>query len=555
MKKENGDWSLYKVIDFISIGSEIKTMTNRFDWIELETASGIVKFSLSQDMLKLSCDYKGEITLTLDMREVYDFDDHGRIYEISQGKDMTVVEYKKFSDNFLNSKLLTRHLAIRTKIPVEKIETWRSQHYSEDEKRKSSPWDLYVFDALKFRCSGKADILFAFDETKEGAVSKVLRKESAKRFNGYKTAGDKEITLAYNCAVQSMDDLKFDLYGNKGLLAGLPWFFQIWTRDEAISLKSLIELGQLDYVKEILDERISKINGTGRIQNRTPISGLETADGTGWVFKRYHELIIACKAKALEQYFSKHDLEGLRLRLKQSIELQWKGAKDFLITNKPLETWMDTSYGDDTRDGARIEIQALWLAMLSFSNYLNRELGIKEDYDFIEKESRKKIKEVFFTGDSLKDGANDPTIRPNVFLSHYIYPDLLSAEEWEKAFDTCIDRLWLEWGGFSTIDKSSPLFQADYTGEDNKSYHRGDSWFFMNNLAAISMYKVNKGKYKDKVLKILEASTQDMLYGGIAGRPSELSCASRQTAEASLFQLWSAATYIELVDACKELLR
>jgi hypothetical protein len=225
-----------------------------------------------------------------------------------------------------------------------------------------------------------------------------------------------------------------------------------------------------------------------------------------------------------------------------------------LIRNRANETWMDTSYQGDTREGFRIEIQALWLCMLRLANILDVKLNQPLEYTALEDNTRDKVREVFFRNKILYDGKDDDTVRPNIFLAYYIYPDLLSNKEWESVFDNSIKKLWLEWGGFSTIQKDSVLYCSNYTGEDNRSYHRGDSWFFINNIAAVSLYKLNKEKYGEYIEKIISASTKDILSKGIIGRASELSSAQSQKAEGSLFQLWSASTYIELIDTVNQTL-
>jgi len=224
-------------------------------------------------------------------------------------------------------------------------------------------------------------------------------------------------------------------------------------------------------------------------------------------------------------------------------------TRDGLAINGPKETWMDTDYGGDERDGARIEIQALRLCMYSFAGFLSRYLEDKDQkkYRDLEKNMRLKVRQDFFERKILKDGSTDKTLRPNVFLAHYIYPDLLNNKEWEQAFKYCINNLFLPWGGFSTIEKSSPLYAEYYTGMDNRSYHRGDSWYFVNNLAAISLKKVNYDMFNNIIVKIVEASTEEILAKGVMGVASELSSAKEQGSEGCISQAWSSATYIELV--------
>ena len=113
----------------------------------------------------------------------------------------------------------------------------------------------------------------------------------------------------------------------------------------------------------------------------------------------------------------------------------------------------------------------------------------------------------FWNGNYLADGlynaSRDETIRPNVFIAAYVYPSLLNNANWTKCFSYLLPKLWLDFGGLSTIDKSHHLFCNEYTGENNQSYHRGDSWYWLNNLSALVMHRIDKNKFSVYVNKIL----------------------------------------------------
>ena len=223
-------------------------------------------------------------------------------------------------------------------------------------------------------------------------------------------------------------------------------------------------------------------------------------------------------------------------------EADRQAGSDFAI-NGPQETWMDTVWGNDTRSGARIEIQALRLSMYR----LAYELSGKDEFKELEQKLKEKVREKFWNGNILADGLDDWTIRPNLFIAAYIYPELLSKDEWSKCFETALPKLWLEWGGLATIDKDNPLFCDNYTGENHQSYHRGDSWFWINNLAAIVMARVDRKLFGNYIDQILDASANDILYQGFIGHHSELSSASEQKSEGCLCQAWSSAMFVELM--------
>jgi glycogen debranching enzyme len=145
------------------------------------------------------------------------------------------------------------------------------------------------------------------------------------------------------------------------------------------------------------------------------------------------------------------------------------------------------------------------------------------------------------------DGTPDMTVRPNLFLAWYAAPKLFGDEEWRSFFHAALPRLWLEWGGLASVAKDDPRYRARYTGENVASYHRGDSWYYINNLAAIAMRKVDPVGFKVPIAKIRAASMHDLLSMGFCGHVSEISSAASQEAAGCWSQAWSASTLLELL--------
>ena len=219
-------------------------------------------------------------------------------------------------------------------------------------------------------------------------------------------------------------------------------------------------------------------------------------------------------------------------------------TKNKIAYNGPLETWMDTGPVGYQREGACIEIQALRLKMYNLTYELTRD----KKYQVLEKEMKEEVRKQFWDGEMLVDRLGDLTARPNVFLAAYIYPRLLNNEEWSQAFEYVLERIWLDWGGLSTIDSRSRLFADSYSGENNKSYHHGDSWFWVNNLSALMMFRVDKQKFGEYIKKIFDASKEEMLWNGCVGGCAELSSANSLRSEGCVLQAWSCATFIELME-------
>ncbi len=115
-----------------------------------------------------------------------------------------------------------------------------------------------------------------------------------------------------------------------------------------------------------------------------------------------------------------------------------------------------------------------------------------------------------------------------------------------EEFKKLLDELWLHWGRLATVSRKSQLFRGIDDGEASNAYHNGDSWYYINNIAAVCMSDFPE--LKDYVFKIKQASMNDLLYQGSIGDCSEISDASTQVSRGAWAQAWSAATLIELVN-------
>ncbi|MGV8140815.1 MAG: amylo-alpha-1,6-glucosidase [Candidatus Woesearchaeota archaeon] len=603
-KSDSSDgFSMYKSIDNIYIDKSPTEIINDYISTERISNDSSEKFKLVKNGMIYEVDsYNGDIHLDLDFREIFDTDDKGRIYNLFKHDDLIIVEYNKFSDDSLTILKGKKYLAIKGVTDYLHVNNWSQRSYNYDMLRKNTA-NFYVYNALKISCRNNIKIYFAFSEDMDSAIQKVddifLNKERidivfehylqnvlSVKNDIYKIAG-KDTAFAYTGCVHAIDSLSMQLpSGHKlitGMWAGLPWFFQYWSRDELISVISPMLEYNYDYSKEVLMKYLAEIMSDGRLSNRYPAAALGSADGIGWLFKRLQDFLFLCERRNnFHNYFTLYDLNYIRERLKFSIKMLLKEhSRGGLIINGKQETWMDTFSAEnndkDYREGARIEIQALFLNMLRLmnmlENYLANKFVKKNDVlvrvgsndmntDILEEETKKIVRESFLRRIDgklyLNDGYDCPlsdVIRPNIFLAYYIYPDLLSPKEWIEVFDNALSRLWCEWdmgenlkgGGLSTIDKMHPLYQPTYTGIDNKSYHRGDSWFWVNNVAAVAMYRLDKEHYKEHILKIITASSQDILYWGFIGYSSELASSGWFKSGGCLCQTWSIATFIELM--------
>ena len=510
---------VYKIIEDISLTQPEKTIELRNEFwrhVKVSKIEGRVveeSFFLPEKNRGLVYEITGQgsFNLFLDFRPIYNNLEQEGFYKIETNKSNIVIECQNQKEKvFLAIKLDKPKFLIKGK--------WVKRNYRLDMKRNSPPFEKYVFWALEINAS---KMVMGVGDTRKQALEEAnyiftkahtLKKEkrrNIKKFLDFSKIKNPEISMAYYCSQEALRELVYEERNKKQVSAGLPWFFNVWARDTFISMKALFNKDESAFWK-VCFQNFNDFN--------------QTADSAGWLFKRIGERLENKKVN-----------EIIVWKLMKLLEKALENLDESISKN----TWMDSI----DRAGERIELQALKLYMLKLAYILTKEAS----YKIAETGLKFNVKEKFWNGKFLFDGPNDQTIRPYVFLACYIYPELLEQKEWQTCFDNALNALWLEWGGIATIDKTSPYFNANHTGEISQSYHSGDSWFFLNNLTAIVLKRNNPERYRDYIDKIIEASAKEILTMGAIGCHTELSSASRLASEGCWSQSWSNALFVELV--------
>ncbi len=535
---------MMKVIEEIKVGGKVEEIHNKMHSVERKKADIKENYFMApgRNCLLYELNKANEMVVVLDIKDSYDSREWGRHYEIFKWKKCIIVKFTKKTDEkedkSHDKEEHTCYLAIKTKdVKFKKIDDWFENSFKIDKKRGSSPHKRYVYHALKLKAK---KVVFSFYDTLKKAVeeaefvykhSKFLKKQKKDYVEGIQGVKNNDFNLTYVNAVNALDSLVTKTENIEGVYAGLPWFFQYWGRDELISMKALMLQQEVEEVHRFLFRHLFEISPWGRIPNRTPSSHLDSADATGWLFVRIKDFI---------KHFSKKEKKVISNKLKKVLDLLIEEyGKDRFVKNKEKETWMDTI----DREGVRVEIQALTLAMYKLMYKLTK----NKFYQSLEIVLRRKAKDMLWDGKILADGVNDKTVRPNVFIAAYVYPELLSKEEWRTCFKNVLKKLWLNWGGLATIDRKNKHYVGVHSGENNKSYHNGDSWYWVNNMAAIVMNRVDPVFFEKYINQILKASRHELLWNGAIGHHAEISSASKIESQGCVAQAWSAAMFIELV--------
>lgn len=553
--KYHGLWAridgvLYKSIASIKPGIDLpaRKITNHFWGFSVDRGNDFHElFYMDPESDSLMYEMKNPtwFSLLLDVKMQFDQDEQGRFYELSEQDGCLVISYSKKTNNGQEYGL---HLAISGYTELALKKEWVRQSYAWDIKRQDPPFERSVYKALSMKGSV---IAFSVCRTKEEAMQKAksvsaragLIKEALERETDSFAAQndqriqDAEITVAHlasRLGVRKMI-VKHQDGGIEGVYAGIPWFTQFWLRDFVLSASQLTHTESKIIFMRYLDE-FEKQGNIGACDNQC-------------AFGADSELLFFACASLLHarKVFTSEE----QARVTKTIEhylnnILTEKIRDGLVVNGPKETWMDTQYQDDGRVGSRIEIQALTMKAYHFAWQLTGNPVYRQR----EYELTRKVRLQFWNGVTIGDGLGDDTIRPNVFLAHLFYPELLLTHEWETVFSNTLSVLWLVWGGIATLPKKHPSYCAiDRSGADpNQSYHHGNAWFFINNIAALALVRVHAQKFKSYIDALLRSSTEDILWNGILGNHSEVSSAAYYDPRGCLAQTWSAATYADALE-------
>lgn len=536
----------HKIIDSINFDRKADKLIINKNSATINRGSSSETYRITENSIQVSIrGYEGKVRIDFDCRHVHDFRDTGRNYTTEIDAHKAIIHYTKYEDQTNTIREYERWIAIHGLSQLHAIEKWDKRTYPYDASRNIKN-EFYVYEAIEGRVFDSAEIVICYGSSREEAV----RKLSEHKINTQISQSDEN---AEQIAIQSLRQLTIIhpvRHEGHAIIAGIPWFTQVWSRDELVSVGGYIANREYHLAKEIL-QRYTKNMKDGVLPNRDPPSELASADSTGWLCLRWHQLVKKLQAeKILSEYITNSELETLSEQLESVAENIIKKTENKLIENGPLETWMDTSDSSwqDKRDGARIEIQALALASLEAVRYVRMMLAKNtKDIDECIHSYRERVRNAFFHDGILSDGSADATQRPNIFIAYYAYPALLSKEQWIASFENALKELWLSWGGLASISTKSDLFQNEHTGIDNRSYHRGDSWYWINNIAAMCLREVDSQKFSKYIDEIQNASIKEMLYSGFAGHCAEISSAKELTSKGCLAQAWSAGTLVELL--------
>lgn len=507
-------------------------------------------------------DFDGEVLIDFDVRKFYDFDQWGRNFERYVKGGVIIFKYVKQKGDSSDYEIFVGMKAANLKYDI--VDEWTEKFYPYSAARGSLS-DWYVYRPLKIQVMGSKRIVFGAGFSEQEVLEQIAlldnHQDELVNFEAgivsemfsvpeFKDPLPQDVEVAYKLSrrgVYAFLNKDFDLGGS---YAGLPWFGQVWSRDDLIGMRALINMGEYGLVKERLFAYLHEVSDFGTLKRLMTISdSQESVDAMFLLAKRIEDLVYALDSQQkLADVISTEELEYVYRRLSGAfyrfISGQWDKNEE-LIRVKYADSWMDT-----VGVNLPLDIQVGLLEYVSVLGFLGQILQKDECDKFLDLENllREKIRKSYFRNGRLYNEPYEDKLTCNVFLAYYLYPDLFFKSEWEEIFDKALVELKSPWGGIATLSKKNPVFKDEYSGENNESYHNGDVWFWINNVSALVMADVNERKYRGVISGILLSSTKDILRMGTIGFGSEISSFKEQRAEGCLAQLWSSSTYIEMVE-------
>jgi hypothetical protein len=401
------------------------------------------------------------------------------------------INFQQFSsccwivEEFLEDSCLLKIL-IESDAPLWTNNFWQEKRMNFDEKRNSPPYIWWVYDGLHGKIKElKIKIIYPEIETEE--------KEIVKETN----------SIFLNFLLKRVNSFLLNNY----LSAGFPWFFENWYRDELLSLYLLKNYLDEDFFKDRIKFYIFHL-------------------GDIWDKNKNKPTLLSADTFLLVILNLPNDLLQNHFNFLEMIFKNWQ--EKFSYSLPPSSTWMDT-----LKRKTALEISTLYLkALEKFSK-------IKKEYLNLKNNLEERLKE------EIKIKPEDINL---IFVYLYL-PELFSKKEWQELFQKLLNKNFFEWGGLSSLSRDDKEFLDEDDGELAKAYHRGDSWYYLNNLAALCLKDIHKDKFQKEIEKIIFSSLTDLFFDGALGWSSEISSAKERRSEGSLVQLWSISSLIFLLSS------
>ncbi|MCD6047837.1 MAG: glycogen debranching enzyme [Gammaproteobacteria bacterium] len=359
---------------------------------------------------------------------------------------------------------------------------------------------------------------------------------------------------------------------NAAIVAGFHWFTE-WGRDTMISLPGLTLYSGLEKVCLQILSYFASHEYQGIIPNRiaplaTDSDELDAVDASLWF------------CWAVQQYYSKtKDLTGIQKNLWQTLKnivyyyrkgtlFNIKQAANGLIYAGSPEiklTWMDVKINNlalTPRNGAPVEVNALWYNALCFINQLAEALQdpIAKELAPLIPQVKKSFVEVFWNAqsDCLYDFVNEhesnAQIRPNQIFAVSLPYSPLELKMAQAVTNTVRQHLLTPYG-LRTLSPQDPAYHAAYEGDQTQrdtAYHNGTAWPWLLAAFGEALLKTQGLLARQRARKILQPCLQALwqhvtAQAGLACVSEIFDGSAPYNARGCIQQAWSVGELIRLI--------
>ena len=358
------------------------------------------------------------------------------------------------------------------------------------------------------------------------------------------------------------------------VMAGYPWFGS-WGRDTFIALPGLTlctgrEDDFLDVMRAMLKDQVGGLFPNVGYGEASAYNSVDAPLWFVWALQQY--VLHTGDMKAVWQEFGD--------AVKQVIENYASGqgspygigmGEDGLIyagRDGFALTWMDAVVGGKPvtpRDGADVEINALWYNAVMFAIEAEKACGKGRKTDFVKTwEPRMEqfpatFKQTFwdkekgYLADTVKNGIRDWSIRPNQIIAVSMPYSPVSEKVGQLVVDT-VRTFLLTPRGLRTLAPSDSRYKGVYRGDQDKrdmAYHQGTVWpWLLGHFAeaCIKVYGESGRALTARLYEDFEPALGELCLGSVSeiydGDPG-------YAAKGAVSQAWSVAELLrmkEMVD-------
>ncbi len=346
------------------------------------------------------------------------------------------------------------------------------------------------------------------------------------------------------------------------VVAGYPWFEEVWGRDLLVSVPGLLLVdGRLGEAAAVLSAFAGHLEG-GLLPNRLPLTGppeYNSADASLF-------FLLACQRLA-EAAGGLETLRPLWPAVSAVIESWRRGtahgvgvaAGGLPTQNDPglALTWMDASLKGrpvTPRSGHAVELCALWYNGLLFAAGLAEEVGRGDHAAAWRREAARAqaaFEAVFWDEERgccydavSQEGVRDPALRPNQLFAVGLPHPLLTGRRAAGLLEV-VERELLTPFGPRSLARGEPGYVARYGGpqaERDCAYHQGPVWPWLWGVYADAWLKVNGPGRRSELRERIAGPLAGHLTEAGVGSVSELFDAEEPHAPGGCpAQAWSVA--------------